>query len=413
VDDPEVGVRVGALRALSALDTGRFVAQVVPRLEDGNLNVRVQAASALGDLGGPEAVEALERVFSSRTAFAIQREALLGLARSDTSAFRRAAGAWLKSPRWEERAAVAAGSGHAGGRPVLLDDRDPRVVAAALGAWKEGAAGRDEAARLLLTHSDVAIRALAAGIIAEHPAPTDIAVFARAYARSARDTVPDAAIAALEGLLAVAGTGEAAVARVEAEFVQRTPRPERYVLRRWAEERWPALSRRWGPAYPLTPARTLQDYRELVRRFIVAPDSVRRPHVILELERGSIEIELLGPDAPLTVANFLSLLDRGVLNGSRWHRVVPDFVVQTGDPRGDGWGAAGPPIRDEINRQRYLLGTVGMALSGPDTGSSQWFITLGRQPHLDGTYTVFGRVVGSQGLLTRITQGDVIRTSRR
>ena len=108
-----------------------------------------------------------------------------------------------------------------------------------------------------------------------------------------------------------------------------------------------------------------------------------------------------------------ALLDRGVLNGSRWHRVVPDFVVQTGDPRGDGWGAAGPPIRDEINRERYLLGTVGMALSGPDTGSSQWFITLSPQPHLDGTYTVFGRVVGSYASLTRITQGDAIRNARR
>ena len=412
VDDPDIGVRIGALRALGALDTGRFVAQVLPRLDDGNLNVRVQAASALGDIGGPEASAALERVFASRTAFAIQREALLGLARSDTAAFRRAAAAWVASPRWEERAVVASGSG-ALGRPMLLDDRDPRVIAAALGAWDEGSPGRESAARSLITHADFAIRAIATGIVAERPAPADIPLLAAAYARAARDTAPDAALAALTGLQAIAGTGEAAAARVESEFVQRVPRSEEYVLRRWAEERWPALSRRWGPAYPLSPARTMQDYRELVRRFVVAPDSVRRPHVVLELERGSVEIELLGPEAPMTVANFLSLLDRGLLNGSRWHRVVPDFVVQTGDPRGDGWGAAGPPIRDEINRERYVLGTVGMALSGPDTGTSQWFITLSPQPHLDGTYTVFGRVVGSYASLTRITQGDVIRTSRR
>lgn len=413
VDDPDAGVRIGALRALGALDTGRFVAQVLPRLDDGNLNVRVQAASALGDIGGPEAVSALERAFASRTAFAIQREALLGLARADTLAFRRAAVAWAGSPRWEERATVAAGSGSLGGRPLLLDDRDPRVVAAGLGAWQEGAPGRGEAARQFIEHRDVAVRALAAGIIAEGPTAADIPVFAAAYARAARDTAPDAALAALEGLLAIAGTGDAAGGRVESEFLQRVPQAQSYVLRRWAEDRWPALARRWGPAYPLPPSRTMQDYRELVRRFIVAPDSLRRPHVVLELERGTIEIELLGPEAPVTVANFLALVDRGVLNGSRWHRVVPDFVVQTGDPRGDGWGAAGPPIRDELNRERYLLGTVGMALSGPDTGSSQWFITLGPQPHLDGTYTVFGRVVGTYASLTRITQGDVIRNARR
>lgn len=413
VDDPTASVRIGAIRALGTLDTGRFVAQVLPRLDDGDLNVRVQAAATLGDIGGAEAAAALERVVASRTPFAIRREALLGLARSDSAAFRRAAAGWATSARWEERAVVAAGSGALGARPVLLDDRDPRVVAAALGAWAEGSEGREAAARRLVTHADFAVRATATGILGEEPALADLPLLVETYARAARDTAPDASLAALEALLAIGRTSDAASARVEAEFVQRAPPQPSYVIRRWAEERWPALARRWGPAFPLAPARTLQDYRELVRRFVVAPDSVRRPHVVLELERGTIEIELLGPEAPMTVANFLSLIDRGVLNGSRWHRVVPDFVVQDGDPRGDGWGAAGPPIRDEINRERYHLGTVGMALSGPDTGSSQWFITLGTHPHLDGTYTVFGRVVGTYASLIRITQGDVIRHARR
>jgi cyclophilin family peptidyl-prolyl cis-trans isomerase len=90
-------------------------------------------------------------------------------------------------------------------------------------------------------------------------------------------------------------------------------------------------------------------------------------------------------------------------------------VVQDGDPRGDGWGGpplAGAPvhawaIRDEINPVRYAGAVLGMALSGPDTGNSQWFVNLSPQPHLDGTYTVFGRVV-RRGGLDRITQGDSI-----
>ena len=412
VDDANVGVRIGAIRALGALDTGRFTDHVIPRLDDGALNVRVTAAAALGDIGGPEAVAALERVVASRAVFAIQREALLGLSRADTGAFRRAGRAWETSARWEERAVVAAGSG-ALGRPLLLDDRDPRVVAAALGAWADGVPGKAEAARALITHGDFAVRATATGILGENPALSDVPLFATAYARAARDTAPDAALAALEALLTLSRANEAAAGRIDAEFLQGSAAPANYVVRRWAEDRWPAAARRWGPAFPLTTPRTMQDYRELVRRFVVAPDSVRRPHVVLELDRGAVEIELLGPEAPMTVANFLSLVDRGVLNGARWHRVVPDFVVQDGDPRGDGWGAAGPPIRDEINRERYGTGTVGMALSGPDTGSSQWFITLSPQPHLDGTYTVFGRVVGSFASLTRVTQGDVIRTARR
>ena len=139
-----------------------------------------------------------------------------------------------------------------------------------------------------------------------------------------------------------------------------------------------------------------------------------RPHVFIETEqRGVLDVELFGPDAPLTVANFLRLVDRRFFDGNRWHRVVPNFVVQDGDPRGDGFGGPGGAIRDEINRSRYgSKPMLGMALSGPDTGSSQWFISLSPQPHLDGTYTVFGRAVGNVGPLKRITQGDVIRTIR-
>ena len=145
-----------------------------------------------------------------------------------------------------------------------------------------------------------------------------------------------------------------------------------------------------------------------------APTPSLGPRITIETEqRGPIEIELLGPDAPLTVANFLRLVDRHFFDGNRWHRVVPNFVVQDGDPRGDGFGGPGGAIRDEINMNRYDGPMLGMALSGPDTGASQWFINLSAQPHLDGTYTVFGRVVGGTANLVRITQGDLIRTIHR
>ena len=93
--------------------------------------------------------------------------------------------------------------------------------------------------------------------------------------------------------------------------------------------------------------------------------------------------------------------------------MVPNFVVQDGDPRGDGFGGPGGAIRDEINMNRYDGPMLGMALSGPDTGASQWFINLSAQPHLDGTYTIFGRVLGGTAGLVRITQGDLIKAIRR
>ncbi|HEX9670378.1 MAG TPA: peptidylprolyl isomerase, partial [Thermoanaerobaculia bacterium] len=103
---------------------------------------------------------------------------------------------------------------------------------------------------------------------------------------------------------------------------------------------------------------------------------------------------------------------QGYFDGLRFHRIVPDFVVQDGDPRGDGSGGPGYSIRDEINRLRYRRGAVGMALSGPDTGGSQWFVTLTPQPHLDGGYTVFGEVVAGMEALDQLLQGDAIERVR-
>jgi cyclophilin family peptidyl-prolyl cis-trans isomerase len=121
----------------------------------------------------------------------------------------------------------------------------------------------------------------------------------------------------------------------------------------------------------------------------------------------------IGDSAALTVAAFLSLVDRRYFDGSTWHRVVSNFVVQDGDPRGDGWGGPAFMLRDEINPVRYEAGTVGMALSGPDTGGSQVFIMHSPQPHLDGPYTVFGRVVGGRDVLDRISQGEHNRSVHR
>ena len=103
----------------------------------------------------------------------------------------------------------------------------------------------------------------------------------------------------------------------------------------------------------------------------------------------------------------MALARKGYFNGLEIHRVVPNFVVQDGDPRGDGEGGPGYTIRDELNERPYLRGTVGMALEWPDTGGSQFFITHSPQPHLDASYTVFGHVVNGMDVVDRIKQGDV------
>ena len=120
--------------------------------------------------------------------------------------------------------------------------------------------------------------------------------------------------------------------------------------------------------------------------------SRKSARAILTTEKGVFTIEFAPEAAPLTVDNFIQLAKSGYFNGLAIHRVVPNFVMQDGDPRGDGNGSPGYSIRCEINMLSFERGAVGMALSGKDTGGSQWFAAHSPQPHLDGGYTVFGRV---------------------
>jgi cyclophilin family peptidyl-prolyl cis-trans isomerase len=126
--------------------------------------------------------------------------------------------------------------------------------------------------------------------------------------------------------------------------------------------------------------------------------------------KGSFTIELLPSEAPLTVDNFVKLAQRNYYRGITIHRVVPNFVIQDGDPRGDGNGGPGYQIRCEINEVPYDRAVLGMALSGKDTGGSQWFVTHAPQPHLDGGYTVFGRVTAGMNVVDSIVRGDVVKS---
>jgi cyclophilin family peptidyl-prolyl cis-trans isomerase/HEAT repeat protein len=146
---------------------------------------------------------------------------------------------------------------------------------------------------------------------------------------------------------------------------------------------------------------------------------------VVTTEKGAFTIDFFPEDAPLAVDNFVKLARSGYYNNVSIHRVVPNFVMQDGDPRGDGNGGPGWQIRCEINPISYERGAVGMALSGKDTGGSQWFVTHSQTPHLDGGYTVFGRVNetdmkivdnltrGDKILSVKITEGNLPQKSQR
>jgi len=418
--DPDPGVRIQALRSLASFHPARAIPKILPMLEDPVNNVQVQAAETLGELPGPGALAELGRIAAgTKGSFARRRASLLALARLDSAAFVAVAPRYETSGDWRERAAAADGwSRLASDRQRFLTDRDPRVVAAALQAWADRVPGPDPdllaACRKLLASGDAGVRTVAADVLSRAADPADIPILVSAYKNAVADSFPDAALSALGALASIRKASPEAARKVDHEALAAIPTPEDYLIRRWAEENWPGAADAWGGAYPIRTGRTLEDYRDIARRYLVGQLPSRYPKVRMEVDQlGVIELELFGPEAPLTVANFLRLVDRRFFDGLRFHRVVPNFVVQAGDPRGDGYGGPGGAIRDEINRRRYAGYVLGMALSGPDTGASQWFITLGQQPHLDGGYTVFGQVTDGVPVLLRVTQGDQIRSIRR
>ncbi|HUK57038.1 MAG TPA: peptidylprolyl isomerase [Nitrospiria bacterium] len=137
-----------------------------------------------------------------------------------------------------------------------------------------------------------------------------------------------------------------------------------------------------------------------------------KPVVTIETDKGNIIFEMLPDAAPKTVARITELIKQGFYNGLTFHRVEPGFVIQGGDPNGNGTGGSGVKLKAEFNKTPHLLGTVAMARSSdPDSADSQFYICLAPQPFLDGKYTVFGQVTDKASLdvIQKIRKGDAMR----
>lgn len=290
---------------------------------------------------------------------------------------------------------------------ALLGDPAPRVRMEAVSRFPRALAGPPAAEpgrELLLralAEADGAVRAAAleAASPAASGAGADAAVaaaWAKAFAAAAGSGEPDLVASALDAAAGLAEGGRLLLAaRRDDPDDQVRERARRLLVERFGED--PAT-------FAHRPARTRlsgADYRRLARLA-----GTGRVVAAVVTTRGAFEAELFPADAPMTVDSFTALARAGFFDGTTIHRVVPDFVVQAGDPRGDGTGGPGYALRDERNALPYRRGRIGMALSGPDTGGSQWFVTLSRQPHLDGAYTVFGEVTSGLEVLDAVEQDD-------
>jgi cyclophilin family peptidyl-prolyl cis-trans isomerase len=133
---------------------------------------------------------------------------------------------------------------------------------------------------------------------------------------------------------------------------------------------------------------------------------------VIEMQKGGkIIFEFYPKDAPNSVDNFITLAKKGFYNGLKFHRVIPGFMAQGGDPLGEGTGGPGYTIKDEFNSRKHIAGTVAMArTSEPNSAGSQFYICFEPQPHLDGQYTVFGQVIDGMDIVDKIQKGDIMKT---
>jgi cyclophilin family peptidyl-prolyl cis-trans isomerase len=370
--------------------------------------VRVEAVSALGAMRAASAREILLDQIADRWP-SLRAAALGAVARIDPEGFLMILSGLDPDPHWSVRAAVAEGLATLAAEQALprlesmVDDSDRRVVPAVLTALARLDAPSLPA--ILLAHlddPDVVVRMTAARLIGEKKIDGGVEALARAYVSWGSDTTYLARAAAL-GALAASG-GPRAIETLKTALGDRE-----WAVRLRALE----LLRSLGAAAPPEAIRPVPDSPP--PQPYDSPDLVSppfSPHLYLETAKGTIEIELAIHDAPITAQHLVALARKEFFSGLPFHRVVPTFVVQGGDPRGDGEGGPGFTIRDELTPQPYLRGTVGIALDWEDTGGSQFFITHSPQPHLDGRYAVVGRVVSGMEVVDRIQQWDAIERVR-
>lgn len=406
--DSSARVRITAIRSLASYERLASATLLAAR-RDADAGVRLVAASA-AHLALDSLTDRWTNAWRAETSLVIRR------ALAD-AAIRRGVRAplwdeWRTSANWQHRAASieldASGPATAAIMTTAAPLRDPdgRVRAAAagvLGRLADSVTTRFQArAQLssLLQDSDVGVRTAALEALARGATTDDLARALSTHVRSTAGGDLDARLAFWTLADSVLSrTGATVPDSVEAAL-RRLPRPSDPLERSRA-----ARIARFAPwRDSSSAARPLDWYRARAREMRRRQPLIAR----VETDRGSMELELHGADAPITVYNFVSLARRGYFDGVRFHRVVPNFVVQGGDPRGDGTGGPGYAIRDEINRRRYGRGALGMALSGPHTGGSQFFVTHSPQPHLDAGYTVFGQLRAGGEVLDRIVQGDRI-----
>ncbi len=402
-------VRVAAIRALGGRGSAGGADTLMTLLRTPGMSdtLTLEVLTALSATEDPRALNyMLDRLTDSRPQ--IRAAAIAGAARIDPEGFLFVVSSLGADRDWSVRAALATTLGTLepdrvrSGLVEMTEDQDQRVRGPALAALAQvGAPDLDTRLLAALEAPDYVVRATAARIIGGRRTPGAVPALVRAYDRGLSDATFEARAAALSAMAAIGGD-EALEA----------------VRRGLADREWPVrlraaeLLRAAGDvtAAPERPAPLRQAVEFFESAALLHPEFT--PVAFIETRRGTVEVALNVVEAPLTTRNFVELARAGFFNGLRIHRLVPNHVLQTGDPRGDGEGGPGFSIPDELSPLPFHRGTIGMAESWRDTGGSQFFISYAPRPNLNGRYTVFGQVVKGMDVVDQLTIHDVIERVR-
>jgi HEAT repeat protein len=376
--DADHAVSVNAVRTLGTYAAPQSISRLLDLLNGPDAYLAITAAESLDRLGSraPASADALRRIALDRTKpIALRTTALASLGDVDAAMADGVADVLYREAGWRPRAAAARIFALAAGRPgyetspgrakleAAARDADGRVAAAALEAAV--AAAGDSMVRirplLLLTvlqAPDFYARVNALGGLGQLADPSTAPALMDAYARAQSDSMDDAALAAIDALGAVGKKDPEAVRF----FFRRFRRPRDYLVREHAVAAFgDAATAAWGPALPILTGRGMDFYRTLARRQWTNP----RPRARIVTSRGSIDLELFADDAPITVDNFLTLARRRFFDGQEWPRVVANFVIQGGDPRGDTNGGPGTRFAMRSTGTRTCTAPWGWRSRGP------------------------------------------------
>jgi cyclophilin family peptidyl-prolyl cis-trans isomerase len=391
--DEDARVVVSAVRGLSLGPVRDHPQALAAHLEHKNTLVREAIVDALIGWKATDALQAAQPKLRGRDAMKAHL-ALIDLGETPKVGPLFASDESIKE---EWLCQLAAKTGSALPDPASLKTPDGlRAAAEACGSDKLPEADRRRALRKLLKNPDGTVRTMAVGVVAEQGWKDEAAHVIEA-ARTA--TGPEAVDVRMEAANALAKL-EVADAWLKDAAID----PE-FGVRQAARA---ALEKLGKPLPPNKPRAGLRLHDQDAPSIVAAAQALRGARVDLKTNRGTMTLILLPDEAPAHCVNFATLVTKGFYDNRSWHRVVADFVIQGGCPRGDGWGGPGYFLPDEIGTRPYVRGTVGMPKSGDDTGGCQIFITHLPTPHLDGRYTVYAQVIEGLAVIDKIRVGDRI-----